>query len=57
MTGIAPGDYYAIAVTKFDLPFKAGIELLRAITRDATPVRVEEGAVTSVQLKAPIDLR
>ena len=57
LTGIAPGDYFAIAVTKFDLPFKAGIELLRAITRDATPVRVEEGAVTSVQLKAPVELR
>jgi hypothetical protein len=43
-------------VTHFDPPFKAGIEGLRAIARDATPVRVEEGAVTSVQLKAPINL-
>jgi hypothetical protein len=50
--GIPPGNYYAIAVTQF----KAGIEGLRAIIRDATPVRVEEAAVTSVQLKAPVDL-
>ena len=52
LAGIPPGDYYAIAVTGF----KAGIEALRAISRDATPVRVEEGVVTSVQLKAPVDL-
>jgi hypothetical protein len=56
LTGLAPGDYYAIAVTHFDPPLKAGIESLRAIARDATQVRVEDGAVTSVQLKAPVDL-
>jgi hypothetical protein len=52
LAGIPPGDYYAIAVTQF----RAGSDALRAITRDATPVRLEEGAVTSVQLKAPVDL-
>lgn len=56
LAGIAPGDYYAIAVTYFDAPFKTGIEGLRAITRDATPVRIEEGGLISVQLKAPVDL-
>ncbi len=56
LSGIAPGDYYAIAVTHFDLPFKTGIEGLRAITRDATPVRIEEGGLISVHLKAPVDL-
>ena len=53
LTGIPPGDYYAIAVTQFEPPFKAGVEGMRAIVRDATPVRVEEGSVTSVQLKPP----
>jgi hypothetical protein len=57
LAGIAPGDYYAVAVTYFDPPFKTGIEGLRAITRDATPVRIEEGGLISVQLKAPVDLR
>ena len=57
LTGIPPGDYYAIAVTKLDPPFNPAIEEVRVILRDATPVRVEEGAVTSVRLKAPVDLR
>jgi len=52
LAGIPPGDYYAIAVTQF----RAGSDALRAIMRDATPVRVEDGAVTSVHLKAPVDL-
>jgi len=56
LTGIPPGDYYLIAVTHFDRPFKTGSEVLRAISRDATPVRVEDGAVASVHLKAPVDL-
>jgi hypothetical protein len=47
VAGIVPGDYYAIAVTQLDL-FHTGIEAIRALMRDATPVRVEEGAVTSV---------
>ncbi len=57
LTGIPPGDYYAIAVTHFDLQFKSRIEGLRAIMRDATRVRVEEGVITSVQLKSPVELR
>ena len=56
LTGIPPGDYYALAVTQFEPPFKGGIEGVRAMMRDATPVRVEEGALASVQLKAPVDL-
>jgi hypothetical protein len=56
LTGIAPGDYYAIAVAHFDPPFKAGFEGVRTIMRDATPVRIDEGALTSVHLKAPVDL-
>ena len=56
LTGLAPGDYYAIAVTHFDAPFKTGIDGVRTITRDATSVRVEEGATASLHLKAPVDL-
>jgi hypothetical protein len=52
LAGIPPGDYYAIAVTQF----KAGIEGLRAIGRDATPVHLEEGVLTQIQLKAPVEL-
>ena len=57
LAGIAPGDYYAVAVTHFEPPLKTAIEDVRAIARDATPVRVEEDALVSVQLKAPLDLR
>jgi hypothetical protein len=56
LAGIAPGDYYAIAVTRFDGPSRNAIEGVHAIMRDATPVRVEDGAVTSAHLKAPVDL-
>jgi Carboxypeptidase regulatory-like domain len=57
LTGIPPGNYYAIAVTQLEPPFQSLIDSVRAVMRDATPVRVEEGAVTSVQLKAPVELR
>jgi hypothetical protein len=43
-------------VAHFDTPSRAVIGGMRAIMRDATPVRVEEGALTSVHLKAPVDL-
>jgi hypothetical protein len=56
LAGIPPGDYYAIAVTHLDTPSRAVVEGVRTIMRDATPVRLEEGVVTSVQLKAPVDL-
>lgn len=54
--GIPPGQYYAIAILGVDmrgLQTFADPEHLRVLTRDATSVRVDEGAVASVQLKAP----
>jgi hypothetical protein len=58
--GLAPGDYYAIAVNNLglqDLLPLSDIGHLRTIVRDATTVRVEEGAVASVQLKAPVNFQ
>ncbi len=54
--GLPPGDYYAVAVIHVDLNSVEAIsdlERLRALVRDATAVRVDEGAVASVQLKPP----
>jgi hypothetical protein len=54
--GLLPGDYYAVAVMSVDLRNLQGfsdLERLRAVVRDATAVRVDEGAVASVQLKPP----
>jgi hypothetical protein len=59
ISGLAPGDYYAIALNNVDLrelQSFVGIERLREIVRGATSVRVDEGAVASVQLKAPLTL-
>jgi hypothetical protein len=53
---LAPGEYYAVAVMSIDLRNLQGfsdLEHLRAVVRDATAVRVDEGAVASVQLKPP----
>jgi hypothetical protein len=36
-----------------NLPGLADLERLRTVVRDATAVRVDEGAVASVQLKPP----
>jgi Carboxypeptidase regulatory-like domain len=54
--GLPPGAYYAIAVPSVDLRNLRELsdpERLRAVIRDATSVRVDEGAVASVQLKPP----
>jgi hypothetical protein len=54
--GLPPGDYYAVAVPSVDLRNLTGLsdlERLRVVVRDATAVRVDEGAVASVQLKPP----
>ncbi len=54
--GLPPGEYYAVATTGIDLRDLQGfsdLERLRAVVRDATAVRVDEGAVASVQLKPP----
>jgi hypothetical protein len=54
--GLRPGEYYAIAVMSVDLrnlQTLSDLEHMRVLVRDATAVRVDEGAVASVQLKAP----
>jgi hypothetical protein len=54
--GLAPGEYYAVAVVSVDLrnvQIFSDLERLRVLIRDATAVRVDEGAVASVQLKPP----
>ncbi len=54
--GLPPGEYYAVAVASVDLRNLLGLsdlERLRVAIRDATSVRVDEGAVASVQLKPP----
>jgi len=54
--GLPPGDYYAVAIIHVDLnslQTLSDLERLRVLVRDATAVRVEEGAVASVQLKSP----
>jgi hypothetical protein len=59
VAGLAPGDYYAVAVNNADLRSLlslSDVARIRAILGDATSVRIEEGAVASVQLKAPIPL-
>ncbi len=55
--GLPPGGYYAVAVMSLDLRNLqefSDLERLRVLVRDATAVRVDEGGVASVQLKAPL---
>jgi Carboxypeptidase regulatory-like domain len=57
--GLPPGEYYTVAVMSVDLRnllALSELERLRAVVRDATALRVDEGAVASVQLKPPIAL-
>jgi Carboxypeptidase regulatory-like domain len=59
VAGLAPGDYYAVALNQVDLRSLlslSDIARIRVILRDATSVRIDEGGVASVQLKAPIPL-
>jgi hypothetical protein len=56
LAGLPPGSYYASALHSFDfrdLESISQVERLRAIVRDAVSVRVDEGGVASVLLKAP----
>ncbi len=51
LTGIAPGEYYAIALDRFDPPALLDALRLRGLTPKATSVRVESGSTVSLQLK------
>ena len=52
--GVPAGDYYAVALAHVDLRMLQALsEFLPVAVRDATAVRVDEGAVASVQLKSP----
>ncbi len=54
-TGLAPGDYYTVAVEHFDLRPRPGLGQdatgLRALVPAATRVPVEGGATASLQLR------
>jgi protocatechuate 3,4-dioxygenase beta subunit len=50
ISGLAPGDYYAIAVAAFDAREMADTAHLTALSTRATSVRVEEGSSASLQL-------
>ena len=55
-TGLPPGEYYVVALVGAalrNLSVISDLERLRVLARDATAVRVDEGAVASVQLKPP----
>ena len=56
-TGLPPGEYYAIAVSRFEVKTMSGLERMREIVRDATTVYLEDGGAASIQLKAPIKLK
>ncbi len=55
LAGLAPGDYYAIAVTNLDARSMLNIERLREFVRDAASVHIDEGGSATVQLKPPIE--
>jgi Carboxypeptidase regulatory-like domain len=48
--GLPPGDYYAIAVDRYDPREMIGAAYLRGIIPRATSVRIEEGATVSLDL-------
>jgi hypothetical protein len=48
--GLPPGDYYAIAVERYDPQEMTGAAYLRGIVSRAFGVRIEEGATATVQL-------
>ena len=52
LSGIPPGDYYAIALDRFDPRTMANAVLLRSLMPRATCMRVEQGSASSVHLKA-----
>jgi hypothetical protein len=51
ITGIAPGEYYAIALDHFDIATIADAQRLRGLMPRATGVRVEPGSTASLQLR------
>ena len=51
LDGIPPGDYYAIALDRFDPRTMADAVRLRSLMPMATSVKVEQGSAASVQLK------
>ena len=51
LTGIPPGDYYAIALDQFDPRTMAEAIRLRSLMPMATSVKVQQGSSASVQLK------
>jgi hypothetical protein len=51
LAGIPPGDYYAIALDRFDPRTMAEAVRMRSLMPIATSVRVESGSVASVQLR------
>jgi hypothetical protein len=51
VAGIPPGNYYAIALDRFDPRTMAGAVRLRSLMAMATSVKVEQGSAASVQLR------
>jgi hypothetical protein len=51
LDGIPPGDYYAIALDRFDARTMADAVRLRSLMPMATSVKMEQGSAASVQLK------
>ena len=51
LTGVTPGEYYAIALDRFDPPALLDALRLRGLMPQATSVRVESGSTASLQLK------
>ena len=51
LNGIPPGEYYAIALDRFDPNTMADVPHLRELVPKATNVRIEEGSDVFVQLK------
>lgn len=49
--GLAPDDYYVVAVRDFDGPSILNIERFREIVRDAAAVHLDEGGAASIRLK------
>jgi hypothetical protein len=50
VTGLAPGDYYALAVDHYDPREMTTAAYLRGMIPRATSVRIEDGATASLQL-------
>jgi len=50
ISGLAPGDYYAIALDRFDAREMGDAAHLTALSTRATSVRIEEGSSASLQL-------